>query len=207
MQRKRRASRDYKPSDDDPPKRNPTRESIGIGIQRRARLGSLIRRLVLKKARSVTAHASRFRKWCAACRTPRRVGCVGAAAHRARARRRHGAHLTLALSAVYACLAHRPLLGEQGTEVCSRLSMCATFSSTLSSTFCTAESRALVELPRTRSRRMNTGCRKHGCPGTLSTPRPRCSPNAEPSRKHSGCPLDAHGPERRKQASRLKKAS
>ena len=54
---------------------------------------------------------------------------------------------------------------------------------------------------------MNTGCRKHGCPGTLSTPRPRCSPNAEPSRKHSGCPLDAHGPERRKQASRLKKAS
>jgi hypothetical protein len=129
MQRKRRASRDYKPSDDDPPKRNPTRESIGIDIQRRARLGSRIRRLVLKRARSVTAHASRFRKRCAACRTPRRVGCVGAAAHRARARRRHGAHLTLALSAVYACLAHRPLLGEQGMEVCSRLSMCATFSS------------------------------------------------------------------------------
>ena len=36
---------------------------------------------------------------------------------------------------------------------------------------------------------------------------PEMSPETESSRMSPECPLDAHGPEKRKQASRLKKAS
>ena len=74
----------------------------------RARLGSRARCSIGERQVGclIAAHASRFGQRCSASLAAAGICGVGRPAHGARSRRRRGAYLALALSAVYACLAH-----------------------------------------------------------------------------------------------------